>query len=40
MVKSNIDVGLAMADIRDKYEDHGIMHSSLSGPNPIWDKVE
>ena len=25
MVKSNIDVGLAMADIRDKFTDHGIM---------------
>ena len=25
MVKSNIDVGLAMADIRDKFSDHGIM---------------
>lgn len=25
MVKSNIDVGLAMADIRDKFNDVGIM---------------
>jgi hypothetical protein len=25
MVKSNIDVGLAMADIRQKFSDHGIM---------------
>ena len=25
MVKSNIDVGLAMADIRDKFTDHGFM---------------
>ena len=25
MVKSNIDVGMAMADIRDKFSDHGFM---------------
>lgn len=25
MAKSNIDVGLAMADIREKFSDHGIM---------------